>query len=187
MPPSIDGAPGCIGNLKVQIQDGLVNSIYEHLFLPTDKLHEIFTLEAIKGAIGELNCGPDDRIKLADTIHNEGKRVFAMLIYNDWQRLIIEFRKHGALDGRLPLSEDEAIKIAGRTIGRQLAHEVQWKFCPYTFPENMWKCCCQLDNKIILPFISAEQIGTGAYSDVEKISISPSQQNFMDKGVSASN
>ncbi|KAI8630295.1 nacht domain-containing protein [Xylariaceae sp. FL1651] len=104
-----------------------------------------------------------------------------MLIYNDWHNLIVEFRKHGALDSRLPLSENDAVMITGRPIGRRLAQEVQWAFCPYVFPENMWRCHHQVDRKMILPFICAEQIGSGAFSVVEKISILPSQQNFMDK------
>jgi hypothetical protein len=98
MPPSLSGALGYIGFLREQIQDSLVTSISERLFLPTDKLHEIFTLAAIKGAVKELTCGPGDRIKLVDTIHDEGQRLFAMLIYNDYQDLIIQFRKHGTLD-----------------------------------------------------------------------------------------
>jgi hypothetical protein len=186
MPPSLSGALGYIGCLREQIQDSLVTSISERLFLPTDKLHEIFTLAAIKSAVEELTCGPGDRIKLADTIHDEGQRLFAMLIYNDCQDLIIQFRKHGALDSRLPLNEDDAVTIAGRPIGRRLAQEVQWMFYPYTFPESMWKCHREVEKKMILPFIGAEQIGTGAFSDVNKMDISPSQQNFVDKGVSAS-
>jgi hypothetical protein len=185
MPPSLSSAPGYIDVLRERIQDSLVTSISERHFLPADKLHEIFTLAAIKSAVEELTCGPADRIKLADTIYNEGQRLFAMLIYNDWQDLIIEFRKHGALDSRLPLSEDDAVAIAGRSIGRRLTQEAQWAFYPYTFPESMWKCHCEVEKKMILPFIGAEQIGTGAFSDVSKMNISPSQQNFVDKGVSA--
>ncbi|KAI0903223.1 hypothetical protein F4823DRAFT_308043 [Ustulina deusta] len=171
-----------IDNLKEEIQDNLVTSISEHRFLPIDKLDKIFTPAAIKDAVKELACGPEDRINLAETIHNEGKRVFGMLIYNGWQDLIIEFRKHGALDNRLPLSENEAVTITGRSIGRQLAQDAQWAFCPYVFPESLWKHHHQVERKMILPFIDTEQIGSGAFSVVEKISISPSQQNFIDKG-----
>ncbi|KAI0399414.1 nacht domain-containing protein [Xylaria palmicola] len=100
-----------------------------------------------------------------------------MLIYNDWQNYIIKFREHDALDNRLPLSENDAVMMAA-DIGRRLARESQWAFCPYTFPKDMWARDCQVEKKMILPFISAEQIGSGAFSTVEKVSISPSQQNF---------
>jgi hypothetical protein len=186
MPPGLASAVGYIDFLREQIQDSLVTSISERHFLPTDKLHEILTLAAIKGAVKELTCGPGDRIKLADTIFDEGQRLFAMLIYNDWQDFIVEFRKHSALDSRLPLSEDDAVTIAGRPIGLRLAREVQWVFYPYTFPESMWDSHREVGKKMILPFIGAEQIGTGAFSDVSKMNISPSQQNFVVKGVSAS-
>ncbi|KAI1418438.1 kinase-like domain-containing protein [Hypoxylon sp. FL1857] len=172
------GIDGCISNLREQIQDSLVTSISEHLFLPTDKLHEILTLSAVQDAVKQLKCGPDDRIKLADTIYREGRRVFAMLIYNYWEDLIVEFRKHGALDRRLPLSEAYAETIVNRDIARRIARDAQWGFCPYTFPVNMSESHYQTEKKMILPFISTEQIGPGAFSDVYKMTISPSQQNF---------
>ncbi|KAJ2998725.1 hypothetical protein NUW58_g234 [Xylaria curta] len=171
---------GYICKIKQQIEDGLVTSVSEHLFLPTDKLHEILTLEAIQLAVIELDCGPEHRIKLTETIHNEGKRVFAMLIYNDWQNYIIKFREHDALDNQLPLSESDAVMIA-EEIGRRLARESQWTFCPYTFPKDMSARDCHVEKKMILPLISVEQIGSGAFSIVEKVSISPSQQNFIDE------
>ncbi|KAI0415692.1 hypothetical protein F5X98DRAFT_388586 [Xylaria grammica] len=172
-----------LDKLKEQIQDSLVVSISEHYFIPTDKLHEILTISSIRSAVGELLCGPEHRIKLADTIYREGKRVFAMLIYNDWQDYIIKFREHGTLDSRLPLSEDVAVTIAGRDVGRRLAREIQWVFCPYKFPKRMWEHDCLVDKKMVIPFTSSEQIGSGASSIVEKVGISPSQQNFMDKGM----
>lgn len=177
-------ASGVISNLREQIQVNMVRSIYQRHFLPEDKLHEIFTLTAIKNAVKELVCGPDDRIKLADTIKDKGQRVFAMLIYNDWQNLIIEFRKHGALDNRLPLSVDDAIAITGyRSVGLRLAQDTQWSFCPYVFPEKMAASYCQIEDNMILPLIGIERIGSGGFSDVALITISPSQQNFIDRKV----
>ncbi|KAI0535309.1 hypothetical protein GGR58DRAFT_529608 [Xylaria digitata] len=174
-------APRCIDKLKGRIEDSLVPSISGRCFLPTDGLHEILTPTAIKDAVAELPCGEEHRIRLADAICREGKRVFAMLIYNGWQDHITTFCQHNALDERLPLSEDDAVEIVGLGIGRRLARE-QWAFCPYTFPEKMWVCHCQVEENLIIPFISAETIGLG-FSTVEKIGISPSQHNFMDKGM----
>lgn len=183
MAPSVSGSLGYISTLQEQIQDGMVTSIFQRRFLPNDKLDEIFTFDAIKNAVTELTCSPDDRIKLVDTIHNEGKKVFAMLIYRNWQNLIIDFRKHGALDNRLPFSEDEAVAITGRDIGCHLAQDIQWAFCPYIFPEKMWECHRQVEETRILPFISTEKIGLSGFSVVDKLSISPSQQNFINKKV----
>ncbi|KAI0550440.1 nacht domain-containing protein [Xylaria curta] len=175
------GASGYIGNLKDRMQDSMITSISEHHFLPSDKLHEIFTFDAIKGAVAELTCGPEDGIKLVDTIHGQGKRVFAILIYNNWHDFITEFRKHDALDNRLPLSENDAEAIVGRSIGLRFAREAQWAFCPYVFPENMCESHRRVERKTILPFIGAERIGSGGFSVVHKMSISPSQQNFVDQ------
>ncbi|KAI1212575.1 nacht domain-containing protein [Annulohypoxylon truncatum] len=101
-----------------------------------------------------------------------------MLIYNNCQDFIVDFRKHGALDSQLPLREDDAMKIMKRPIARRIAREFQWGFCPYTFPENMSACHCNIEQNMILPFIDAKHIGSGAFGDVDKMTISPSQQNF---------
>ncbi|KAL1846021.1 hypothetical protein Daus18300_014382 [Diaporthe australafricana] len=172
----------CIGALRERIEGSLVTSISQHRFLPTDKLHEILTRPSVHDAVQELTCGPDERIKLVDTIYNDGKRVFAMLIHNNWEDRIIDFRKHGALDNQFPLSKEHAEEIVGRQIGSRLALEFQWTFLPFTIPKQMWESQLQIDRPRILPFVSAKQIGSGAFSDVEKIGISPSQQNFTHNG-----
>lgn len=177
-------AQGYIGKLWREIQDNLVTTPYEEKFLPADKLHNILTSSAIHSAVTELHCGPEHRINLADTIYHQGQRVFAMLIYNGWHDHIIAFRKHGALDSRLPLSEEDAVAITNHDVGRRLVQE-QWMFFPYTFPQSMWEYDCQVERKMIIPLISIEQIGSGAFSTVERIGISPSQQNFVNNGVSA--
>lgn len=168
----------CINTLREQIEDSLVSSISEHRFLPIDKLHEILTLPVIKRAVKELKCGPDERIKLADTIYREGRRVFAMLIYDYKQDLIVEFRKHGALDSRLPLDEASAKTIVKHSIAHRIVQDLQWRFYPYTFPENMSESDHEIQRKMILPFLGSERIDSGAFGDVDKMTISPSQQNF---------
>ncbi|GAW19567.1 hypothetical protein ANO14919_090550 [Xylariales sp. No.14919] len=102
-----------------------------------------------------------------------------MLIYNDLQDCIVKFREHDTLDSRLPLSEDVAVNIAGEDVGRRLAQDFQWGFCPYTFPERMWECDCIVQRKMVIPFISTETIGSGASSIVSRVGISPSQQHFI--------
>ncbi|KAK5633500.1 hypothetical protein RRF57_009214 [Xylaria bambusicola] len=178
------GTQGYIGKLRGEIQDSLVTTAAEEIFLPSDKLHSILTISAVHGAVTELHCGPEHRINLADTIYHQGRRVFAILVYNGWQDHIIDFRKHGALDSRLPITEDDAVVITNHEVGRRLVRE-QWMFLPYTFPRSMWEYDCHVERKMIIPLIKVEQIGSGAFSTVEKIGISPSQQNFVDNGVRA--
>ncbi|KAI1119110.1 kinase-like domain-containing protein [Nemania sp. NC0429] len=170
-----------IDKLREDIEHGMVDNIYRRRFLPNNKLHEILTLDAIKNAVKELPFHEEDRIGLPNRINNEGKRIFAMLIYNHWQHLFIKFLKRKLLDNRLPLSEDDAAAITSLAIGRRLARETQWAFCPYEFQANMYENDEEIEEQMILPIIGAEEAGNGAFGNVEKITISPSQQNFMDK------
>lgn len=176
--------PTCTVALRRQIEGSLVTSILNQRFLPTDKLDEIFNLPAITGAIQELNCGPHERINLADTIHKNGKRLFAMLTYNRFENYIIEFRKHGVLDRQLPLSEERAEEVMGSGDGRRLSLDFQWMFLPYIFPENLSESHVRIDKQCILPFTSEHQIGTGAFGVIDKVCIPPSQHKFTGQGVS---
>lgn len=184
MAPGIHGVRAHIGALREKIEVNLVTSISERRFLPIDKAREIFTLPAVKDALQELNCKPEDRINLVDTIYHNGRALFAMLI-DIWQEdLIVDFRKHEVLDSQLPLDKARVQEIAGPVIAHRLVSEVQWKFWPYVFPDRMWECRLHIRDPMILPFVSCERIGFGAFGEVEKIGIWPSQQNFSDKRVS---
>lgn len=184
MASGVHGVRARIGAFREEIEANLVTSISERRFLPIDKLEEIFTLSAVKDAVQELTCQPDDRINLAKTIHHDGKAVFAMLIDMWREDLIINFREHGVFDNQFPLDTVRAREIVGPGIASRLVAEVQWKFLPFVFPERMWECRLHIVDPMILPFVSHEQIGFGAFGDVEKIGVYPFHQNFVDKKVS---
>lgn len=171
--------------LREKIEVNLVPSISERRFFPIDNFCEIFTLDAIKASVQELQCETQDRINLANTIYHTNKALFAMLVEMGQEDLIVAFRKHGVLDSQLPLDLARAQEIAGFFIGRRLVSEVQWKFLPFVFPEHMWQSRRHIEDPRILPFISCDRIGFGAFGDVDKIGIYPCQQSFADKGVSA--
>lgn len=172
--------------LREKIEVNLVTSISERRFLPIDKFRAIFTIDTIKASVQELSCETQDRINLANTIYHTSKALFAMLVDICQEDLIVAFRKHGVLDSQLPLNIQRAQEIAGPFTGRRLVSEVQWKFLPFVFPEHMWQSRLHIADPMILPFITCNQIGFGAFGDVEKIGIYPCQQSFADKEVSAS-
>ncbi|ETS80391.1 hypothetical protein PFICI_07920 [Pestalotiopsis fici W106-1] len=180
MDPSDGGAQSYIDALCSQIRNSLVKSTSGQSFLPNDKLHEIFSFTTIQRAVENLNCKIDDRISLSSTIHNEGKRVFAMLIYSRCPDQIVEFRKHRFLDSRLPLSEVDAERIVGKHVGYLLFDTFQWIFCPYEFSKTMCEHHHEIQKGVILPFISVEPVGNGAFGEVKKVNILASQQDFMD-------
>lgn len=184
MTSSVHGVRAHIDALRDEIEANLVMSISQRRFLPMDKSRGIFTLPAVKDAVQELDCKREDRINLANTIYHNGRVLFAMLIDNWKEDLIVDFRKHGVLDNQLPLDQARAQEIVGPAIAHRLVSEVQWKFLPFVFPERMWECQLYIPDPMILPFVSCEQIGFGAFGEVDRIGISPSQQNFSDKRVS---
>lgn len=175
---NMPGTPNCIGALRRRIEESLVTSISKQRFLPRDRLHAIFDLHAIKSAVQALTCGPDQRIKLVDTIHNDCKAVFAMLMYNRLENYIVDFRRHGFLDSQLPLTKERAEEITDSEIGPRLALDFQWMFLPYVFRKSMLECSHRIAEGYILPYITAEQIGTGAFGDVDKVAIPASQHEF---------
>ncbi len=56
----------------------------------------------------DLNCQPDERIGLAETIYQKGKKTFAILIFMRKEDDIVKFRNHDTLDDRLPLATNVA-------------------------------------------------------------------------------
>lgn len=184
MASTAHGARAHTDALREKIEVNLVMSISERRFLPIDKFREIFTLDTIKASVQELKCETQDRINLANTIYHSKKALFAMLVDMSQEDLIVAFRKHGVLDSQLPLDIARAQEIAGSFIGRQLVSEVQWKFLPFVFPGHMWQSRLHIADPMILPFVTCDQIGFGAFGDVERIGIYPCQQSFADKEVS---
>ena len=163
--------------LRNNIRTNMVNSISEHHFLPDASLNTLFTLSTIEIVVEELLCAADERIGLSENIFREGKRVFAMLILMGEEASIVAFRSHSALDHHLPFSEDYAKRIAPE-FGVSLAREFQWKIMPYHFTADMWQHHCEIEKERILPFVASEDIATGGFADIFKVTIWPSQQDF---------
>ncbi len=172
--------------LRTQIQNNMVYSESQRHFLPDISVATIFTLPAIEKAILELDCQPDERIGLAEKIYHKGKKTFAILILMGEEDLVVQFRNWNALDDRLPLNKFDAQKIAGE-VGSSLADEYQWKFLPENFPSNMWEHHLEFVKEKILPFIDEpEQVATGAFGEISKVKILPSQQALCSEEVGQS-
>lgn len=182
--PSMASKRVNILSLRTQMRNNMVRSESGHLFLPDVSVGTIFTMPAIKEAIQELECQPDERIGLAEKIHCGGKKTFAILILMGDEDYIVKFRNYNALDNRLPLNRHDAQKIAGE-VGVSLADDYQWKLLSLTFPAKMWEHHWEIDNEKILPFIGEpEQVATGAFGEIHKVKILPSQQDFYPQAVS---
>lgn len=173
-----------IRSLQIQVQNQKVLSESGHYFLPDVEVAKIFKLSAIKDAISELDFQPDEQIGLAEEIHSKGTKTFAILVLMSEERLIVKFRNYKALDDSLPLSEDDARKVAG-DVGGFFAKEYQWQLLPETLPSNMWRHHLEIAKEKILPFASEpEQLNSGTYGEISKVGIYSSQQELCSPKVS---
>ena len=158
----------------------MVRSESLQFFLPDMYLDVIFTLDDIVKAVDELGCPFIEKTGLAQTIHEKGTRVFAILIKNGEEDLITEFRKHEALDAQLPLGETLAERIAG-DFGISFARDHQRQFLPYRFLRDMRDYHRHINNsERILPFVGEpENVARGGFGDISKVAIFHSQQEFV--------
>ncbi|KAH8680242.1 kinase-like domain-containing protein [Ilyonectria robusta] len=167
--------------LRNQLRRNLVRSESGRDFVPSASLDAIFTLGAIENAVEQLVCQPDDRTGLAHAIYNQGKKLFAILVWMQEPDAIVTFRSHDLLDRKLPF-ESSHIDDLGLKFAHGLVSDEQWKFVPYSFPPTMWECHREIDTDMVMPFVGkAEKVGAGMHADVYKVAIAPSEQAFYPK------
>ncbi|KAK8112870.1 protein kinase domain-containing protein [Apiospora sp. TS-2023a] len=164
--------------LRRQLQGCMVKSESMRCFIPDGVIEGILTLQTIEEIVPTLNCKSDQRIGLANRIHKEGQKTFAILVLMSEEDSIVVFRDHNLLDRSLPLSIDEA-KVVDKTVGYRFVQS-QWDLLPYEFDHMMWENHQQIAQDTILPFIeNPEPVGEGAFGVVERVHIQPSQQDFI--------
>jgi hypothetical protein len=167
-----------ICSLHTLIQDAMVRSELGVHFLPSISVSTIFTKPAIESAIADIDYEPDDRIGLAETIYQKGKKTFAILILMRKEDDIVKFRNHDTLDDRLPLATNIVQSIVG-DYGVSFADKTQWELLPRTFPESMWEHHREYRKEEVLPFIGdSEEVADGGFGVIYKVKILASQQKF---------
>ncbi|KAK4182689.1 kinase-like domain-containing protein [Podospora australis] len=164
--------------LLIQMENSMVSCTTNNCFLPQAITAALFTSQAVQNAVLELDCEVDERIGLWETIYRSGRKLFAILILMRQEELIVKFRNANVLDDRLPLTEPEAIEIAGKSVATSLTGEFQWKLLPFRFPADMAEHHWEIDHRQILPFTEIEPITAGMFGDIAKVSILPPQQDF---------
>ncbi|KAI1631179.1 kinase-like protein [Biscogniauxia mediterranea] len=166
-----------IQSLRRQLQNSMVESESRRNFIPDISIVSILTLRTIKEIIPNLNCKPDELIGLAERIHHDGRKTFAILVLMGEEDYIVKFRDHNLLDDRLPLSKESAQAVAG-DVGTNFTKR-QWELLPVTFQARMWENHQEFGMEKILPFIDdPEPVGEGGFGEVVRIKILPSQQAF---------
>jgi hypothetical protein len=172
-------------SLWTQIENNRLRSTSGQYFVPRSSLSTIFTPSAIEKAVAELKCEPEEHIGLAKAVQDEGIVTFAILVWIHQEDAIIMFRAHGALDDRLPLSEEPA-RLISPDFGATFAREAQWQFLPYIFRRNMANQHLEIEAERILPFVrELEPQVVGGFGTVFKEEIYPSLQEFYPEKVSS--
>jgi hypothetical protein len=175
-----------INGLYSLIEEKRMESVSGKYFITRAKVQEIFTAVKIDLAVGELDCDAPERLGLTNKIKEEGRVVFAILVWMRRADHIVGFRNHECLDSRLPLSENLARRIAPE-FGASFAREYQWQFLPYVFDKDMRDYHRVIhESDRILPFIGKiEHIGEGGFGQVSKLTIPTSLQDLIDSKVRA--
>lgn len=169
--------------LWTQIANNRVRSILGQHFLPPSSLPTIFTEYAISQAVEELQCEPDEKVRLAQDISEKTTVIFAILVWMRKEDSIVDFRNHGVVDANLPLDMDRANQISPE-LGDSFAREYQWQFIPYIFPSDMATHHKVFQTDKILPFVAEQKrIAVGGFSHVTEVNIHPHMQKFYSEPV----
>lgn len=172
-----------IDSLRTQMSNNLVLAENGRNFIPDQILAIIFSATAIENAVGELECHPSDRINLAKDILQQGRKLFALLVWINEAECIVDFRGHQTLDRSLPLRHELAQQIAPM-IGARLVAD-QWIFLAFDFPRDMDTFHRKIKENQILPYVhQPEQVVDGFSSYVDKVEIHASQQGIFPLEVS---
>ena len=164
--------------LRSQIGHNRILSTSQRYFVPPSSLSTIFTEAAVHEAVAELECEPEERIGLAQTILDKVIIIFAILVWMKEEDAIVIFRSHDVLDHNLPLDAPTAESIS-IDFGSSFAREYQWQFIPYAFSADMADHHRKIRSEYILPFIGG--LGpyiTGGFSIVHRLEIHPTLQGF---------
>ncbi|KIW71202.1 hypothetical protein, variant 2 [Phialophora macrospora] len=148
-------------------------SISGHYFVTRASLEELLTSQTITRAVAELECLPEDRINLPQTVEHELLVTFAILLWIHQPAAIVKLRRSGHHDRNLPLSEAEADLVP--ECGA-IFYQEQFPFIPHFFRLGGDR---DIKPSVILPFIrQVGTIDTGGHGAITKVEIHPSLQDF---------
>jgi hypothetical protein len=165
-------------HLYSKIQQNRKQATSGEWFVPQYALRAVFSEKAIKDAVNEINCAPQDRMALAADIYSHGTITFAILVFmRQWDH-IVKFRSHDCFDSRLPLRDEALAKEIAPEFGSYFVEEWQWQFLPYNFPEYMHYHHRDIPREYILPIIEEQDFGKGAFGVVSKVWLPSAMQAF---------
>ena len=176
-------------DIRVELEDLEIQNYEQKSFISLDALQQLLTESRVVSLISDLSENGDIEVwqqaELSRIIVNNGLRVFATLLSFSRSDLIVKFKEtdhfaHSQLDSRLPLSQDSLKMIVHDEKSSAKFYKHQWKFLAPLFRAD--QSHRELQDNVILPFISCERLGEGGFGEVHKMSLIASYQDLMPEG-----
>jgi hypothetical protein len=166
--------------------EGIRNlSSSSRFFVPEKLLYALFSKAAILSCLNDIPQIEDyDRPIMAQTILENARKILAILIFIGREGEIVKFLYREIYDTSLPLSVGTIKSVSNRDFAAMFS-EVQWEYIAPVFRRggSHREIQPREDNtqNFILPFLEEEEIGSGAFGTVFKVSLSPYHQALLEE------
>ncbi|KAF2110564.1 kinase-like domain-containing protein [Lophiotrema nucula] len=146
-------------------------------FVPNGALDSLLTLDTVQGVLAERSFSvPPHKIQnTAQTIVDEAKKIFAILIDTKAEGSLGQFIESDTLDKCLPVE----VTLLQKLLPEADVQEVllrQWEYMAYNFRRGPYQR--QVRTEVVLPYLEQTKIGSGGFSTVYEIMVHTSHQNF---------
>ena len=156
---------------------------FEHNpFIPFNELEKLFTHDRIYELLEQSNLDFHRIDETVNRVLNGGLRTFAILcaVYDVGN--ITQFIKEDqfskvSLDAKLPLLQTDIPRLFPDSKKGEMFFRKQWSFLAPVFSFED-RSCRNLNDRIILPFLSKEIVGAGGFAKVYKVTIDESHHTL---------
>ena len=168
-----------LGDLRHQIQTLKRPAAGQKIrhFLPNGTLENLLTFDIVQDALSDpsFQIPPYKRNSTAQTIINEARKVFAVLVELKLEHTLAQFIENDTMDKYLPVDEKALEGFLSGGDARDFVWR-QWEYLAYNFRRGPYQR--QIRTEIILPYLEERKIGGGGYSTVYEVIIHCEHQDF---------
>ena len=178
-----------MSDIREELEELEIQNYEKKSFVPHDALKVLMSEDRIAALIRALSEKREieawQQPEIIGIVVNNGLRVFATLLSFSRPELILKFKEtdhfaHSQLDSRLPLSEDSLKLILRDERLSAKFYKHQWKFlAPFFRADQSHR---ELQDSVVLPFISSKRLGEGGFGEVHKMNMAASYQGLVPEG-----
>jgi len=144
-------------------------------FISPYDLKEQVTKDLIFDTVSECPFAVQHYHLITQRILERGLKLFSILVWMGQEDHMVPFVEHDELDSRLPMGEEQVLRIAPR-LEKRFWEEVQWEFLPHMFVKGDYHR--RIHDKSVLPFLEELSRAEGSYGEILESRITLSQQTF---------